>query len=148
MFSSMTTPTPAASIKDIPAVANLNNLSVTVPTSLLSLYSSHCWRSLFIERTDGWDIPWLSISRIRSLAQYFVLDRSALFLVYFWQPGFIHLVVHRNGIWSVQDILLLPDWILVGGTFMKHAIADGYSKEFILGWCKYRDNFIYNTDGI
>ena len=43
-----------------------------------------------------------------------------------------------RGGWTAQEVLSLPDWFMIGGTFEEKALSCGYSKEFM--------KEVYSTD--
>jgi hypothetical protein len=45
-----------------------------------------------------------------------------------------------EGGWTAQEVLSLPDWFMIGGTFEGKALNCGYSKEFM------KEIMVYSTD--
>jgi hypothetical protein len=40
-------------------------------------------------------------------------------------------MTEEEGGWTAQEVLSLPDWFMVGGTFRDDALVRDYSEEFV-----------------
>lgn len=92
---------------------------------------------LFSEGLSEWeDVIWLPLGCIEKLVIGFSLKSPGRFNVWYSMLGLKHLDPTEDSAWSVSDILNLPEWPQVGGTFIEDGVKEGYSEEFL-------ENFTY-----
>ncbi|KAF5328444.1 hypothetical protein D9619_013275 [Psilocybe cf. subviscida] len=77
-------------------------------------YKGLGWRDLFAERTWMDKMPWLVMDNISELAEKTAMNEDCMFRVWYCPPGLIHVEVDDEGTWTVQDILTLPKWMIIG----------------------------------
>lgn len=80
--------------------------------------SGYCWMDLFEDEVpkSPWS-KWVNIGRIRNLAKTKMISKSK-FIVTMYNSCLIHVEEdNEKGTWTFEDIVRLPFWMAVGGSF-------------------------------
>ncbi|KAF5328382.1 hypothetical protein D9619_013269 [Psilocybe cf. subviscida] len=87
---------------------------LTQRTGPVAKYKGLGWRDLFAERTWMDKMPWLDMENLSRLTAKAAMNEDCMFRVWYCPPGLIHVEVDDEGTWTVQDILTLPKWMIIG----------------------------------
>lgn len=102
-------------LKPLRKVHGTSLLVLTVPRKGPGgTYRGIGWMDLFAERTVWDKLIWPPMEMICDMALDYAMNEDCMFRVWFCPPGLLHVEVDDDGTWSVQDILTLPPWMLMG----------------------------------
>lgn len=97
-----------------------------------------CWMDLTV--VSGMTRRWPTVKGVRNRYSS-SLNPDVKFHVYLIDPWMVHIeMTEDEGGWTAQEVLSLPDWFMIGGTFEEKALSCGYSKEFM------KDIMVYSID--
>ena len=88
-----------------------------------------CWMDLTVD--SGTKGRWPAVKVIR---QWYSrsLNLEVKFHVWLIDPWMVHIeMTEEEEGWTAQEVLSLPDWFMVGGTFEEDTLGRGYSEEFL-----------------
>ncbi|KAF8816757.1 hypothetical protein BYT27DRAFT_6376663 [Phlegmacium glaucopus] len=88
-----------------------------------------CWMDLTVDSDMKAKWPIVKVIRDR-YSDSLTLDIK--FHVWLIAPWMVHIeMTEEEGGWTAQEVLSLPDWFMVGGTFEEDALGCGHSEEFL-----------------
>ena len=88
-----------------------------------------CWMDLTV--VSGPKKRWPTVKGIRKKYSN-SLNPDVKFHVTLIDPWMVHIeMTEDEGGWTAQEVLSLPDWFVIGGTFEEDALSCGYSKNFV-----------------
>ena len=97
-----------------------------------------CWMDLTV--VSGPKKRWPTVKGIRKKYSN-SLNPDVKFHVTLIDPWMVHIeMTEDEGGWTAQEVLSLPDWFVIGGTFEEDALSCGYSKNFV------KEIKVYGTD--
>ena len=89
-----------------------------------------CWMDLTVTVDSGTKGRWPTVKVIRDRYSS-SLNLDVKFHVWLIDPWMVHIEMTEEEGWTAQEVLSLPDWFMIGGTFEEDALACGYSEEFL-----------------
>ena len=87
-----------------------------------------CWMDLTVDSGTKGRWPTVKVIRDRYSSS---LNLDVKFHVWLIDPWMVHIEMTEEEGWTAQEVLSLPDWFMIGGTFEEDALACGYSEEFL-----------------
>jgi hypothetical protein len=87
-----------------------------------------CWMDLTVDSGTKGRWPIVKVIRDRYSRS---LNLDVKFHVWLIDPWMVHIEMTEEEGWTAQEVLSLPDWFMVGGTFEEDALGCGYSEEFL-----------------
>jgi hypothetical protein len=88
-----------------------------------------CWMDLTV--VSGMTRRWPTVKGVRNRYSS-SLNPDVKFHVCLIDPWMVHIeMTEEEEGWTAQEVLSLPDWFMVGGTFEEDALRCGYSEEFL-----------------
>jgi hypothetical protein len=88
-----------------------------------------CWMDLTVDSGTKGRWPIVKVIRDRYSRN---LNLDIKFHVWLIDPWMVHIeMTEEEEGWTAQEVLSLPDWFMVGGTFEEDALRCGYREEFL-----------------
>ncbi|KAF5317974.1 hypothetical protein D9619_012207 [Psilocybe cf. subviscida] len=77
-------------------------------------YGGLGWQDLFAERTEWRKARWVPIKFVKMMSAKNKTNDDCMFRLWLCLPGLIHVEVDDDGTWTVEEIVGLPEWIIIG----------------------------------
>jgi hypothetical protein len=86
-----------------------------------------CWMDLTVDSGTKGRWPTVKVVRDRYSRS---LNLDVKFHVWLINPWMVHIEMTEEEGWTAQEVLSLPDWFMVGGTFEEDALGCGYTGSY------------------